>query len=54
VIDRQVVAGLRRVAFDDGGLDAERVALGRPPRQLVELDADERAIGKRGRQHHVA
>ena len=52
VVDRQVVARLRWVAFDDGRLDAQRVAFGRPPRQLVELDADERPFGIPRRQRN--
>src|SRR5262245_26631184 len=45
VIDRQVVAWLRRIAFDDRRLNAERVSLCGPPRQLVELDSHEWALG---------
>jgi hypothetical protein len=50
VIDRQVVAGLRRIAFNDCGFDSEGISFGGPPGQLVELDADKRPFGESRRQ----
>jgi len=42
------------IAFEHCGLDAKRVALRGPPRQLVEVHAHERPIGIAGRQRHRA
>src|SRR5947207_1051519 len=43
LVDRQVEAGLRWIAFEHGGLHTELVALGRVPLELVGVEPDELA-----------
>src|SRR5713226_2560789 len=46
-VDREIEAGLRRVALEHRGLHAELVVLGRRPLELVDIEPDELARRKR-------